>query len=185
MTLSLSGNLEFTIRNPCFLWCFKKRENMSKKTWTMSTWTSPKIGSTETCKNMQKFAVNGENVYIDKRYETCVPAHRTGAMWRPRQGHVNAVFHGQCHEEMFFIGNPRNVAVDGSRQKLMSPRWFPTWHYVSTGVATCHLRWQPCHHTWIVCWHLTWHAMSSVLRAFWGWDVPCNTWMFPWTFLEV
>ena len=48
-----------------FLVMFKKRVKRSKKTGMMSMKTSPKIGSTETCKNMGKIALNMDNVYLD------------------------------------------------------------------------------------------------------------------------
>jgi hypothetical protein len=63
----------------------------------MSTKTSPKIRSTETCKNVSKIALNIDNVYLNVRDETCVTVLRSGAMWKPRWGHIGALMDGQCH----------------------------------------------------------------------------------------
>ena len=56
----------------------------------MSTETSPKIRSNETCKNMAKIALNMDNIYLDVRCETCVWVVGLGAMWAPRWCHVGA-----------------------------------------------------------------------------------------------
>jgi hypothetical protein len=70
---------------------------MLKKTVLMSIKTSPKIRSTETCKNVAKIALNIDNVYLNVRLETCVRVLRSGAMWMPRGGHIGALLDGQCH----------------------------------------------------------------------------------------
>jgi hypothetical protein len=54
-----------TIRNPCFLSCSKKRKKMSKKTGTMSTKHHLKLDQPKHAKNIEKFALNMDNVYLD------------------------------------------------------------------------------------------------------------------------
>jgi hypothetical protein len=112
-----------------------------------------------------------ENVYIDECYETCVSVLRSGAMWRPRRGHINAIFHGQCHVETFFIRPLRNVAADGFRQKLLCPRWHPTWQNLSSAVATVAFEVATLS-SYVDCvWAMMWRAMSSAFWAVWDFKV--------------
>jgi hypothetical protein len=52
-------------KKPVFFVMFKKLKKMSKKNRYDVHETSPKIGSTETCKKMAKIALNMDNVYLD------------------------------------------------------------------------------------------------------------------------
>ena len=113
----------------------------------MSTETSPKIRSTETCKNMLKIAQNIDNVHLDVRFETCVWVLECGAMWMPRWCHIGATFDGQRHMEMIFIRPLADVAGD-----LVPPKLgFAT---VEPDVASVAY--------YVACdWVMMWHAMSS------------------------
>ena len=61
---------------------------------------------------MVKIAFNMPNVYLDVCCETCVWGVRGCAMWQPRQGHINAIFNGQCHMSTIFIRTLVDVADD-------------------------------------------------------------------------
>jgi hypothetical protein len=54
-----------TIRNPCFLSCSKKRRKLSNKTGMMSTKHHLKSDQPKHAKDMAKFALNMDNVYLD------------------------------------------------------------------------------------------------------------------------
>ena len=131
----------------------------------MSTKTSPKIGSTETCKNMAKIALNIVNVYLNMRFETCVWVLRSGAMWMPCQGHISSLFDGQCHMEMIFIWPLGDVAEDVVPPKSDVATVASDVDYVRA---------------------MTWHALSANCGAVYGFkgvhfDVPSNISVFPQT----
>ena len=169
-----------TIRNPCFLWCSKKRGKMLKETALMSTKTSPKIRLTETCKNVAKIALNIDNVYHNVGDETCVRVLRSGAMWMPRGGHIGALLDGQCHVGINSSGSLLTFLMTGSRQNVKLPWCHLTWWHWNLASP-------PWHPTWIVAGR--WRGLPR--RPNFGWfgvlgcvhfDVPSNTCVFRQTF---
>jgi hypothetical protein len=61
----LSNKETITIRNSCFLSYSKKRRKLSKKTGMMSTKHHLKSDQPKHAKNMEKIALNMDNVYLD------------------------------------------------------------------------------------------------------------------------
>ena len=75
-------------------------------------------------------------------------------MWQPRQGHINAIFNGQCHMSTIFIRTLVDVADD-----VVPPK--PVVATVASDVAMAG--------TYVDdVLAMTWHAMSSHFLAVLG-----------------